>query len=296
MSDRQMKPSRLAKLWIQVLTYSVVCTIVVMVLRHKLSIVTLAKAFVPLTSEQYWFATHYALTLCFSPLLNSLINSITKDQYRVGLGILLVVISAMPTFLVWERDLITSGRDYPWMIVLYLTGGYIRRFGLKMGKKPSFIGFVICVLITGLVRTPLGMISQKIIGSDVLAGLFFRYNSVTVFIGAVLLFNVLRQQERIKIERPVLKLAPLSFAVYLIHDNPNVREVLWEALPLKAVMKMGIIPTLAALIAVITIIFLTGCLIERLRLLVHGIFHVEKLYQGVDALWIRMKDWVTAGG
>jgi len=201
----------------------------------------------------------------------------------------------MPTFLVWERDLITSGRDFPWMIVLYLTGSYIRRFGLSLGKKQSFIGFVICVMITGLVRTPLGILSQRLIGRDVLAGLFFRYNSVTVFLGAVLLFNALRQQDRIKIKRPVLKLAPLSFAVYLIHDNPNVREILWKALPLEIIMKSGILPTLAALIAVVVIIFLVGCLVERIRLLLHDICHTEKLYQAVDSMWIRTKERISSG-
>lgn len=295
MSEKRMRPSRLVKLWIQVLTYSVICTITVMLLNHHFSIITAAKALVPLTSEQYWFATHYALTLCFIPLLNPLVNSITKDQYRIGLVILFIVFSVMPTFLVWERDLITSGRDFPWMIVLYLTGSYIRRFGLNLGKKQSFIGFVICVMITGLVRTPLGILSQRLIGRDVLAGLFFRYNSVTVFLGAVLLFNALRQQERIKIERPVLKLAPLSFAVYLIHDNPNVRDILWKALPLETIMKSGILPTLAALIAVVVIIFLAGCLLERLRLLVHDICHTEKLYQVVDSMWFRIKERVVSG-
>ena len=77
-----------------------------------------------------------------------------------------------------------------------------------------------------------------------------------VFLGAVLLFNALRQQERIKIERAALKLAPLSFAVYLIHDISNVREILWKALPLETIMKSGILPTLASLIAVVAIIFL----------------------------------------
>ena len=80
MSGSQMKLSRLFKFWLQVFFYSAICTVAVFICTHRISLISLAKAFVPLTSEQYWFATHYALILCLIPLLNPLIGSLNKEQ------------------------------------------------------------------------------------------------------------------------------------------------------------------------------------------------------------------------
>lgn len=283
MNGSQMRPSRLLKFWLQVVFYSVVCTVIVSISTQQVPLTDLAKSFVPLTSEQYWFATHYALILCFVPLLNSLIGSLNKEQYKIAVIILFIVFSFMPTFFVWERDLLTSGRDYPWMIILYLSGGYVRKYGINLSQKNSLVGFVICVLITGLVRTPLGMLSNKMIGSDVLAGLFFRYNSVTVYLGAILLFNAMRRIEHVKAEKQVLTLAPLSFAVYLIHDNPNIRTILWEVLPIKIIMDLGIISTIGILVITVVVIYLAGCGVERLRLLLFKYTKIDHLSGYIDS-------------
>ncbi len=282
MCESQMKASRLIKLWMQVLFYSVICTALVMLIQNQWSIKTIAKAFVPLSGEQYWFATHYALILCFIPLLNPLIKSLTKRQYQIGLAILFIVMSFMPTFLVWERDLLTSGRDYSWMIVLYLTGAYIRKYGLNLSGKKCLAGFAVCVLITGLVRTPLGMVSRKLIGSEVLAGLFFRYNSVTVYLGAVLLFNAVLKVRKIRFQNFILNIAPLSFAVYLIHDNPSVRAALWEALPMEKIIAAGIPAALAAMVTTIAVIFIAGCGIEKVRLFIFKVCKIDKIGEIVD--------------
>lgn len=286
LSASKMRVSRLVKFWLQVLFYSVFCTFAAFAITGDISIKTLATAFVPLTTEQYWYATHYALVICLVPMLNALIQSLDKNSFKSGLIILTIIFSFMPTFFVWERDLLTSGRDYPWMIVLYLTGGYIRKYGISIGRKESFIGFWICVLITGLLRTPLGMISMFIIGNDVLAGLFFRYNSITVFCGAVFLFNAMLQGKNDERKKAVLAIAPLSFAVYLVHDNPNIRSILWGSIPMTDIMAGGMVKTIIALCVIIISVFLVGCLIEKSRLLVAKVMHLDRLYVWIDELFL----------
>lgn len=297
MSESKMKFSRLVKFWFQVLFYSVGCSTVIMVITGHVSLKVLTKALVPLSSQQYWYATHYALILCFVPLLNRLIQNLSKKEFQTALIVLFIIFSVMPTFLVWERDLLTSGRDYPWMMVLYLTGAYIKKYGISVGRKKSVIGFTICFLITGIVRIPLGLISQRMVGSEVLAGLFFRYNSVTVYLGAVLLFNAMRQVKTIRAENAVLILAPLSFAVYLIHDNPNVRLILWAALPITKIMALGVLPTIAALVLTSIGIYLIGCGIEKIRMLLFkrlGFDHLESWVEGLLETFIckQLSRWI----
>ena len=62
--------------------------------------------------------------------------------------------------------------------------------------------------------------------------IFYEYNSVLVFSAAILLFiaflNLHIKPGRL--QRMILAAAPLSFGVYLLHDNPNVRGFVWETL------------------------------------------------------------------
>lgn len=62
--------------------------------------------------------------------------------------------------------------------------------------------------------------------------IFYEYNSVLVFAAAILLFIAfLNLQIRPgRLQRMILAAAPLSFGVYLLHDNPNVRGFVWETL------------------------------------------------------------------
>ena len=87
----------------------------------------------------------------------------------------------MPTFFVWERDLITTGMGYEWFVALYIIASYIRKYGLKCNVRAALVGYMIFSRVTGLARIPLGIVSSyRIVGSYVLSGLFFRYNSITV--------------------------------------------------------------------------------------------------------------------
>lgn len=109
----------------------------------------------------------------FCPFINKLLDCLSKQQYIALIAAINIICVILPTVLVWERDLITTGMDYEWLIPLYIIGGYIRKFGIPCGKNKALVGYVLCSLITGLVRVPLGLVSNRIVGSYVLSGLFF---------------------------------------------------------------------------------------------------------------------------
>ena len=95
-------------------------------------------------------------------------------------------------------------------------------------ERPCFIP-ASRFLIELLLSTPLGKIGFL---QDLMWGysIFYEYNSVLVFSAAILLFiaflNLHIKPGRL--QRMILAAAPLSFGVYLLHDNPNVRGFVWE--------------------------------------------------------------------
>lgn len=63
-------------------------------------------------------------------------------------------------------------------------------------------------------------------------------------------------------ENSILAMAPLSFAIYLIHDNP-VREVLWKTIPMEKIIESGFFVTTLFLVITIIAVFIAGCGIEK---------------------------------
>lgn len=262
------KLSRIVKLWIEVVTYSVLGTVICSIFGVEISQKQILMSFIPLTTEAYWFATAYVVLLCVSPLLNAAINVMNREQHKCIIVILLIVFSIMPTFLVWERDLLTTGMDYQWFVVLYVIAAYIRKYGLPLNNYKAAFGYIICSLVTGLARVPLGIVSNKLMGSYVLSGLFFRYNSVTVTAASVFLFHLLLniRIKNLSLKKLISRIAPFTFAVYLMHDNEWVRSILWSTLPLEKLYNAGIFYYLGGMAIVVPAIFICGCLIEYLRL------------------------------
>lgn len=290
LADARFKMSRIVRLWIEVEFYSVFCTLVGKLLGQDISAIRLLKAFVPFTTEAYWYVTAYAVLLCFSPFINLLIGRLNKRQHLALIMVISLIYIVLPTLFVWMRDLVTTGMDYEWFIVLYIIGAYIKKYGIPCSLKASIIGYFSCSFVTGLARVPLGILSNRIIGSYILAGLFFRYNSITVAMASIFLFwfllSIHIRNERSK--TVILRMAPFSFAVYLIHDNSSVRELLWSTLPMEKLYSDGIIIYLIGLIIIVPLIYIGCCMIENMRTKVFTLIGYQEFLHRVDLKFEKM--------
>lgn len=286
--------SRIVRLWIEVEFYSVACTLLCKFLGSKIGITELLKSAIPFTTEAYWYVTAYVVLLCFCPFINKLLDGLNRKQYLALIAVINLIYVILPTVFVWERDLITTGMDYEWFIPLYIIGGYIRKFGIPCNQKKTLMGYILCSLITGLARLPLGLISNRIIGNYVLSGLFFRYNSIMVVMASIFLFwfllNLNIKSTRLK--EVIFWFGPLTFAVYLIHDNSSVREILWNILPMEQLYAGGIMMYLCGLIVIAPVIFIICCLIEKIRIQIFDFIGIQKITHKTDLLFEKIKDRV----
>ena len=287
----KFKLSRIVRLWIEVEFYSVACTLLCNFLGSKVSVTELLKSAIPFTTEAYWYVTAYAVLLCFCPFINKLLDCLNRKQYLGLIAVISLIHIILPTVFVWERDLITTGMDYEWFIPLYIIGGYIRKFGISCNQRKAFVGYVLCSLVTGLARLPLGLISNRIIGSYVLSGLFFRYNSITVVMASIFLFWFLLNLniKNARLKGAILWFGPLTFAVYLIHDNSSVRNILWNALLIERLYSGGIMMYLCGLLVIAPVIFIVCCLIEKIRIQIFDFIGIQRITLKVDLLFDELK-------
>lgn len=126
--DRPFRLSRLGKLWLTTVFWSVVvsCGFFALVPESR----TLSEAvsmFLPILRGRYWFFTAYFVTMLVSPVLNVVIRSLSRGQFRALLAALFVIFGVVPVAsLGYDVMRISGGNHFAWMIALYLIGGYIK--------------------------------------------------------------------------------------------------------------------------------------------------------------------------
>ena len=195
-------------------------------------------------------------------------------------AVLFVIFSLIPN-IVYISDFsgINGGYSYTWFCVLYLFASYIRLYVPERVKHQKWmfpcyasLAFVICGE-----RFLAYYITPYIFGGVRLTSLFYSYNSIVSVFCALALFQAFRG---INIKSKVVNkaigfIAPLTFAVYLIHEHPLLRPIIWEILdPGKTAEKPYMV---LYVIACVIIVFTACCLIEWLRQMLFKITKINKL-------------------
>lgn len=231
---------RLLRLYLQVLFYTVFIPVVLVLLGLlPLSEISyfyfLVEMFLPGLSGQYWFVTAYILMCLFAPFLNEALERLPKKRLEQLLAALLFYFCLGKTFLPMPLPMDKMGYDFGWFLVLYVIGGYIRRYGipfLKNGRRGLWVylgamglnGILECVTVFLYRRTGMaGNYTLSAIFGDCASALF-HYNHLLCLTGAVGLFSAfscLRIKEG-RFSAGIRFVSPAVFGVYLIHEQQNV--------------------------------------------------------------------------
>ncbi len=87
--------------------------------------------------------------------------------------------------------------------------------------------------------------------------------------------------------KAAVAISPLTFGVYLIHEQPNVRPFIWQELIHP--YRFSDSPLFIVLIVVISlIVFVVCCCIEKVRMI---IFKALK----IDTLYVKIADIISKG-
>ena len=159
-----------------------------------------------------------------------------------------------------------GGTGIVWFIVLYCIGGYIRKF-IVINQKSSiiFAKYLSIALLVPISRFLIANISYKRLGQIKNDGIFYSYNSVLVLGASVYLFLFFLSIKirNIYFEKIILYFSSASFGIYLLHDNPYVRKLLWNYLNLHKYAEERYFVLI--LIIVVMFVFGLGTVIEKMR-------------------------------
>lgn len=229
--EKEFSWKKLLSIVVQTAVFSLVCYFITH-LNGNVSLTGIITNMFPVLLKKYWFVTIYVGMYCLSPFINILINAMNQKQHKKLIEACVVLFSITPT-ISFKTDTFAfgNGMGIVWFCVLYIIAGYIKKYGLEI--RPIKIYAIMFLLLTGLSKIVMSEVSYI---TDIQAfqnrsKILFQYNSITVLLGAVSVFICfMRVKKRFPngLSHFISYIASASFSVYLIHDNENIRPILWE--------------------------------------------------------------------
>ena len=223
--------------------------------------------------NRYWFITAYILIYILSPYLNKFIKSLTKNEHKKLLIIILTIWSIIPTFFGIFNNNTESLLYYNrfiWLIILYFLGAYIKLYSLKFFNKNKIKRFIMISLIS-FTTMILGVIIIYHFKDIFLKigikqeAYFWQPNSIPMIILSIAIFELFLNF-KIKNNKLINLLASTTLGIYMLHDGP-LANILWK----KVFKSLNCLNSKYAIIYIIVhtfIIFIVGSLIDLIRQLI----------------------------
>lgn len=226
------KYANLAALWLQVFLYSAGITVIFRLINPEwVDTRTIFKSLIPTLSREYWFFTSYFILFLVMPLLNLAIEHLSRRRLEILLLSLVVFIGVGGSiyYAYYGADNLIVNRGYSawWMMVVYMIGGYIRKYDvLGSVKKYRFlIVFFLSAALSTVLKLLLQTYSLGRYGKLLYNQAFYQYTSMNLLVCAVSLFLFFRNLDfKPAVSKVIAFLTPMTFGVYLIHDHPLVRN------------------------------------------------------------------------
>jgi surface polysaccharide O-acyltransferase-like enzyme len=292
----KFKLSKLVMTWMQILFYSVGIAVLLQIFHEgtPFSVKELIKCALPFTLDRYWFVTDYLLLYMTFPFFNLAIRAMNQKTHFFFCVLSFVLFSLLPNVIyISDFSAVQGGYSYVWFCVLYLFASYIRLYVPQRVKHQNrmFPIYVITALVICGERFLAHYITPYIFGGVRLTSLFYSYNSIVSLFCALALFQTFRGMDiRGKaLNKTIRFVAPLTFAVYLIHEHDLLRPVIWELFnPGKTAEQ----PYMALyVIGCVILIFVCCCAVEWLRQLVFKVTRIDRFVKTIcDSVQSKIQD------
>lgn len=271
-SENLFKKEKLFRIWKDVVIWSIICSIVGCIYQicysDKISFVLLIKSFFPVFTREYWFISAYIVLYIISPYINKMIKLCTKKEIENLLFIMFVFFSLWPS--VYSNSLDnTGGFGIIWFVVLYITGAYIRKFPIHINCKICFLGLILYeILMISIKYVSTIFLTNYVSGIDVMVNaVMYKYNFPLVYIASIFIF-VLVSNFPINIfknERIILSLSVITLDIYVIHENPFIREILWNNIIKIELIKQNIFACIFFAVVITAFVYALGYLLVELK-------------------------------
>ena len=287
------KFSSIIMLWAQIVFWGVVINLVFII--YSLCIgqtpnwLSLIKSVFPILSQQNWYFSCYFCLFFFAPIINKIINTITRTEAKN-----VIIISAGLFFLVEtlihdSSFAMNAGYSWVWLALMYFIGAYIKKYynAVQVSIKKNLLIFLLCTGGTLLTHIGIAVLTNALTGTVSSATKFITYTSPLMVGMALALLNVFRSMKITESKGKVFTfISQLTFGVYIIHTNNAIFQRMYGILDF--VNEYKLILTMSFVLIVSVIIFITCAIADYLRQLLFKLLHIKNLATRMDSALTKL--------
>ena len=184
------------------------------------------KAMFPIFAGHRWFVKAYMVMFLLAPFTGKLLSNLNQKAHLTLIFICTIFLPLWPSFFPYP-PIDDYGFDFVHFILLFIISGYLRKYIKIINEK-------ICVLLlvgSSLVTVSVKMVSSagiSIPGLSVFTGYALAHNNPFNIIACCSVFLLFAKREFHS--KVINLLAASSFAVYLIHGDPNMMKFIFNRL------------------------------------------------------------------
>ncbi len=250
--------------------------------------IELLKTFLPISYNDYWFLTNYLILYLISPILNTVINNIDEKKFKRIIVLLLFIDSILPTLTNSSFFNVTLGYSLYHFIFLYFVGAFLRNYPIEdwyIFKKTSKKALQLISLFIFFLMAFINIINQSaskellnmhpIIAEVgiIFSNSFIAYNNPLVIIQTIaffIFFSTLNLKSTF-----INYISTATIGIYLIHDNNNIRNVLYKFLGFNGNNYSVMI--LVNILGCAILIFISCLIIELIRKFIFKLIYNTKI-------------------
>lgn len=212
------------RLWITTFFYSLFLYLFIVGIHwESFDVYDFIHVLMPIRYDSYWFITQYLGLYIMSPFLAKWARMISKREYEIMLFSFFIITSII------QLPGLKGGFSLIWFIFLFIFAGYIRLYGnesplLSKWKLNSGVIFTIFIFVLSFIAV---ISNGKMLGIVEYWGF---YNGPFLFIVSVSFFFLFLKLKEFRLVVFISKFSPYMFGVYLIHENPTLKKILWPYL------------------------------------------------------------------
>jgi len=215
----------LIRTWGQTFFYSILFLTLAYLMNENICKKDVLISIFPIYNGAYWFVTSYVGLLLLAPFLSFMVKNLNKRQYSLMLAILFFM-----CFQFLYGQVYAGFTSVLWFAFIFLVAGYFRLFGVppfwEKYKKTFFYSIWIAIFLFGTLINIIRGGDFKLISSSYDGPMFFL--SASVFV--LFISKNTRAVSNGKLKQMLSRIAPLTFGVYLIHENHYIHAFLWKEL------------------------------------------------------------------
>ena len=281
----KFKISNIAYLWLQVVFYGVVVTLLFGIFQRSLVSWTAVRyAIFPVMSESYWYFSAYFGVFFLIPIIKLGFDKLERIYLDLILLFIIVFFTILPIFFPVDVFSLKLGYSFMWLLSCFYVGAYMKRFDV-FSKMKTYVLVLIhfgCVFIIWLSKFLIEIYYGAEVWNRDRGNVLVIHNSIFNLLSAmcmVVIFSRIKVSGKLK--TVLSKTAPLFFGIYL----SNCQPLIWENLMAGRFASYAELPAYRMVLCVILtalIICVIGIAVDAIRYLIFELLHIRKILTAVE--------------